>query len=344
MTNDAADAALARHLGRWTEAGLISAEQAQHIAVWERGRGAGPKPSLAVEALAYIGGAVIVAAISVIAVGYWDTMGLGLQLAIPGAALALSIAAGIAVPRRWGDVGVRMRAALWLIAPAAVLVVCTVLTERADRDYRVSMLIEAVPVAALAAVLWAAHRVAAQQVAAFVGTQMLGVALLQWGWDLGGDWTGLVFVLIALAWGAAALRRLLPGTGRWLEPAGAWAGPAALADRQQRWALGLAAAGATFGGIILGFGHQTAWAGVAAVAVVVAVGVARSDLMMLIIGAVGTVIVLPAVTDQYLDSTLATAAVLLVVGAVMVGLAIIVARRQSRRDGGGPRPAAGYSR
>lgn len=344
MTDDAAAAALALQLGRWADAGLINHEQARQIIAWEADRGAAPKPSMAGEALAYVGGAVILAALSVIAVGYWDAISTLAKLTIPSIAIVLTVAAGAVVPRRWGDIGVRMRAAIWLVAPAAMLVLMTVIAESTEIEYPLAMLIEAIPVWALATALWLAHRAAAQQLAAFVGLQMVGAALLQWSVDSTGVSVGLVFAGIALAWGALALAQLLPGTGRWAPAAGEKPGFAVV--RQRRWALGMAAAGAVFGGVVMGFSGSTAWTGIFPVAVIVAAGVLRGDLMVLIIGAVGTVIVLPAVTDQYLDSTLATAAVLLVVGAVMVALAIIVARRQSRRSRVETQPGlpTGYSR
>lgn len=349
-------------LARWVQAGLIDPEQADRIIAWESaqsavtpraaepglppGTGEGPaasttrppaaapaKPvlSAAVEALAYVGGAVIVAAISIVMVGYWTQMNRVTQVAIPSAATILTLLAGFAVPHRWADLGVRVRSALWLVSALGILVLMTVISDLLWEYTQPRLMLVAAPVFALAAVLWLLHRAAAQQVAAFGATCMVGMAVLDLGSDVSGRWTGLVISGIAIIWGYLAISRMLPGCGRWAPPAGSWAGHDVLAERQRRWGLGLAAVGAVFGGILLGFSRETAWIGIVSVAVVVAAGVLRSDLLVLIIGAVGTVIVLPAVTDEYLASTLTTAAVLLIVGAAMVGLALVVARRQAKR-------------
>lgn len=354
---------LVARLRQWSGAGLISAEQVAAIRRWESIRGAGLPAGLStglpqaadrpadprvaheapaagsalsspvVEALAYVGGAVIVAALSVVTVGYWQRLNEASQIGIPTVVVVLTLLAGALVPMRWGDISVRVRASLWLVSTFGLGALMSVIVAIVWEDYfRASLVLIAAPCFALAAALWLAHRASAQHAAAFVATNMLGSALLQLGGDSPGEWTGLAIAGVSLVWGALCVARLMPGCGRWAAAAGVWGDQDAMAARQRQWGVGLAAAGAVCGGIVLAFDAQTSWAGLIPVAIVVAAGVSRSSLMILIIGAIGTMIVLPAVIDRYFASTMTTALVLLTVGAAMVTLAIVVARRKMRRD------------
>ncbi len=330
-------------LDRWVAAGLMTDDQARRIADWERDQDHAPAPaapaapapimSLAAEALAYVGGAVVIAAIAIVASGYWDRFGFGARVAIPAVATVLLLIAGIAVPRTWAAVGVRMRAALWLTASAALFPMLAVITDQAHLSGETSMLFVSAPLFVATAVLWLIHRTAPQQIAAFVALELLGVAATNIIIGRFDALAGASLALIAIAWGACARGGLLPGGGRWAPPA--HEGPAAAALKhqrgQRRWGLGLGTAGAALGGIVLAGGWDTSWMGVIPIVVIVAAGVAIGDVPVLIVAAIGTVIVLPMVAERYTQSTLATAIVLLIVGATMVALAILVARRHTRR-------------
>lgn len=337
-------------LRRWVEAGVLDAEQAARIGAFERDHpepvepgdnAPAPLMSAAVEALIYVGGAVILAAISVVMAGYWDQMGFAGRLAIPAAGTVILLAAGLLVPRRWADAGVRMRAALWITGTATFFALMTIAVSRADWNSDTEMLTVTAVVTVLAAVLWLAHRAAPQQLAAFAAVTALGVAV--WNMAIGFDGDGSVgggaaMVLVGLAWAGLAWRQVPPGCGRWAPPtvfgdlprdAGDLAGRAL---RQRRWGLGLGAAGATLGAVVMAASATAPWLGLLPLALLLTAGVIVGDLLVLIIAAVGAVITLPLVTSHYLQSTIATALVLLAVGAAMVALAILVARRQARRQ------------
>lgn len=348
MSFDDAPSAVRPWLRRWVEAGVLDGEQAARIAAFEREQ---PRPdehapaplmSTAIEALIYVGGAVIVAAISVVMAGYWDKLGLAGQLAIPAAGTVILLAAGLLVPRRWADAGVRMRAALWITGTATFFALVTIAVSRAGWGGDQEMLAVAGAVTVIAAVLWLAHRASPQHLAAFAAVSMLGVSIWNPVVGFDGDGTigsGAALVLVGLAWALLAWRSALPGCGRWAPPTvfdGAPGSSAAeRASRQRRWGIGLGAAGATLGAVIMAAGWTAPWLGLLPLALLLVAGVVGGDLLVLIIAAVGTLIALPMVVDHYLDSTIATALVLLVVGAAMVALAILVARRQARK---------GYSR
>lgn len=353
-TDDAYDdvpAAARPWLRRWVGAGVLDAGQATRIAAFERENPAptatpasdrAPLMSTAIEALIYVGGAVILAAISVVMAGYWDRLGLAGQLAVPAAGTVILLAAGLLVPRRWADAGVRMRAALWITGTATFFALVTIAVSRAGWEAAAEMITVAAAVTVLAVALWLVHRAAPQHLAAFAAVQMLGMAI--WNLTVGFDRDGTVgvgaaMVLVGLAWMVLAWRRALPGCGRWAPatvfdraPGELAADDAGRALRQRRWGLGLGAAGATLGAVIMAASWTAPWLGLLPLALLLVAGVIVGDLLLLIIAAVGTVIALPLVTSHYLQSTIATALVLLAVGAAMVALAILVARRQARRQ------------
>lgn len=337
-------------LHRWVEAGVLDAAQVARIGAFERVHPQPARPSAttpplmsaAIEALIYVGGAVIVAAISVVMAGYWDELGLAGQVAVPAAGTVIALAGGFLVPRRWADAGVRMRAALWITAAATFFALVTIVVSRAGWESESQMLAVAAAVTVLTGALWLAHRAAPQHLAAFVAVSMLSVSI--WnaviGFDSDGSLgSGAAIVLVGLAWAMLAWRRALPGCGRWApptvfdRPSGDHAADdAERALRQRRWGLGLGAGGATLGAVIMAASWTAPWLGLLPLVVLLAAGVVVGDLLVLIIAAVGAVIALPLVTSHYLQSTIATALVLLAVGAAMVALAILVARRQARRQ------------
>lgn len=337
---------IAGRLRRWVDAGLIEDRHVAAIAAWEASNGTetvddravredrrASTPSTGVEALAYVGGAVIVAAITIAAAGYWEHLSRIAQVATPAAATVITVVAGALIPSRLADVGIRLRAALWLVGVAGVAVTMTVVYDILWEHARdPSLLVVAVPTWTVAAVLWLLHRAAAQQLAAFLSTCMLALALVDVATSGLGISSGAVIAAVSIGWGAAALARLLPGGGRWADAAGSanvdLPQRARFAARQRRWAAGIASVGAVVGSILLAAGWEITWLGLLPVALVVIAGVAQSDLVVLIVGAVGTVIVLPLITDRYLNSTVVTALVLLLVGTAMVALAMVVARRR----------------
>ncbi len=369
-------------LARWVGVGLLTVDQADRIAAWEAGAPAqgcsgapGPPGPVAlpgqahvppraamlpragmspvIEALVYLGGAIVLAAVGIVVGTYWNEMTFAGRVAVPAAAMAVLTGGGAAVPASLGALGVRLRSALWLAAAGALLLLLIVLTGRATDAGRLdgptALLIVAGVLLAGSGLLWLWHRTGVQQLATFVAVELLAVALVQLA-DTGfaGEF-GAAMVVVAAAWGLLSAIGALPGGGRWLPAAGSavapgggeprdgvshLAGPARANDAesaaQRRWGIGLAAAGALVGSILMAAQWQHPWLGLLPVAAAVIAGVALSDLLVLIVGAAGTLIVLPMVVDRYVHSTVLLALLLLVVGAAMVTLALVVARRRGR--------------
>jgi hypothetical protein len=325
---------LQERLEEWAAAGLIDAAHVERITRWEAARrGVAPVPrrSVVVEALAYVGGAVIAAALVIVAFGYWDRFDRATHIAIPAAATAMLLIAGLATPRRLGAVGVRVRATVWLVSVATCIGLLVVLVDVPSiaEDSRPMVVGGGAAIYALA--LWLVHRTVLQHAAAFGAVEFFAVSVVQPVRDaeIG---IGVVMGAVALAWGLAAWRGLLPGLGRWLAPASpasradAWAAAA----RQRDWGIGLAAIGLTVSAVVLSSINGAPWIGLLPVLVILAVAIALGNVGVVVIGAIAALIVIPAVVDHYLHSTLAVALVLLATGAVMVLLAVLIVRRRGR--------------
>ncbi|HET7475735.1 MAG TPA: DUF2157 domain-containing protein [Dermatophilaceae bacterium] len=317
-------------LKTWVADQLITPEQADRIlvrgdvlvqappAVQERPHG---RSSLVIEALSYLGGVIILVASILIASLYWTQVGTTARLVIVGGVAAVLLAAGFAIPERLEDVGIRLRSVLWLVSTGAFAGFVGLLgadaLSLADKD--VLLLISSC-VAAYAAGLWLIGRTLVQQVATMVSLMLTAAAL-----------TNELSVSDALpgfaVWGVALIWLLL-GWGGVLEP--------------RRFVMVFGAAGMfagalttipTYAGITLAL--------VTAVAVV-ATAVLFHDLLLLAVGAFGTLLVLPSSVIELFPGELAAPIAMLVVGALLVGAGLFIARRRHTRSEAGP-PAHDFS-
>ena len=328
-------------LAEWTAAGLIDAAQAERIARWERANrsadGAAPaaRRSVLVEALAYVGGAVIAAALVIVVFGYWDRFDRVTHIVIPAAATAVLFIAGAAIPARLGDVGVRVRATVWLVSVATLIGLLVVLVDVPSIAEESQPRLVSGGAAIYAAALWLAHRTVLQHAAAFGAVVFFAVALAQPERNTATA-IGVVVAVVSLVWGLAAWRGLLPGLGRWLAPASPWrrASGWAAAEGQRDWGMAASAVGLTVSAVVLSSVARAPWVGALPVLVILAAAIALGDVVIVVIGALSALIVVPAVTDHYLHSTLAVALVLMATGAVMVLLAVLIVRRRGRATRG----------
>jgi hypothetical protein len=331
-------AGLQDRLAEWAAAGLIDAAQAERITRWEAAHhGAAPSPrrSVVVEALAYVGGAVIAAALVIVVFGYWDRFDRATHIAIPAAATALLLIAGMAIPRRLGDVGVRVRATVWFVSVATWIGLLVVLADVPSIADDSRLMVVGGGAAIYAVALWLVHRTMLAHAASFGAVEFFAVSLAQ-PEHTAAVVIGLVIAAVALAWGLAAWRGLLPGLGRWLASAspasrtGAWAAAAG----QRDWGIGLSAIGLTISAVVMSSTARAPWIGVLPVLLILAAAIALGNVGVVVVGAVAALIVIPAVVDHYLHSTLAVALVLLATGAVMVLLAVLIVRRRGRATPG----------
>ncbi len=307
-----------------------------------------PRRSVAVEGLAYLGGAIILAALILVLAGYWHLLAAAVRIALTAGGALILLIAGSLIPQRIGSLAVRLRGVLWLLSTAATMFLLIIVVDQLGGTGGTALLTVSVGTAAYAAVLWLLHRAPAQQVAAAVAIALVAVALGLQADQHQGVLVGVALAVVSAVWGVFAWRRLLPGTGGRLAPPGS----ARLHDGshpgsavQRRLGMVLGSLGASVAAIILASVPDLPWLAVVPVALLVVAAMLLGDLWVLGVGAVGTLIALPILVSHYFQSTIAIALVLLGAGAVLVGLAVLVARRRPRSTGrpgdagGGAEPA-----
>ncbi len=319
---------LDRAVGHWVAAGIISVEQGHRILSAESlppgaeaGAPAAPASSLVTEALAYIGGAITLAAVGWATVDYWADLDTAARLGLLAAVVAMLLGAGAAVPLRAGEVARRLRSVLWVLSVAALSGFAAVL--------------------AIDAFAWSDD-----DAALFASVFALCYAGLLW-WSFREPFQHAVALTGVLATAGTATGQLPVGTDALAGLAVCGAGAAwlvlswARAFSQPVLGMVLGAAGAVVGVIATG---ESDWGNVLAVVVLVLLallGVLLRSLPLLAVAAVGALLALPPMMDRYFEGSTTAALTLVSVGLVMVGAAIHLARRQRRPDQ--DRPARGRS-
>jgi hypothetical protein len=297
--------------------GLLSADQAAQVLARSRqeteSRPSSParaSTGLAVEALGYLGGVVMLVSTILIADLYWGELTTATRVAVVGAAAAALLAGGLAVPGRLGDVGLRLRSVLWLTATAAFAGFLGVLGSQAlDLSGPDTAVLTTAGTAVLAAVLWSRHRHLPQQVVTAVALMATASAVLA---DIAtpDSVPGVGAWAVAVAWFALAWVDRLPPRRVVLDLSAAATVVAAVMTLPTGWGFGLA---------------------IGTVAAVVVIAVVQGDLVLLAIGAAGTLLVIPSAAAEWFPNSSALPFVLLGVGLALVGMAVWTARRRSGR-------------
>jgi hypothetical protein len=303
-------------IDEWVAHGIITPEQAARMreSGGHEAPAGGPlvhpsRSSLAVEALGYLGGVIVAVATMLIAARYWGDVPNTVRLLVVGVAAAALLAGGFALPDRLGEVGVRLRAVLWLASTAAASGFLAVLGNdvltMADAD---AVLLIAVGTTVFAAWLWSLHRVIAQQIAMMVGSMMVAAAAIA-------DFVMSDALPGVGVWGVGVVWLLL-GWGGLLRP--------------RRVAVALGAAGAVVGAMItMSYDAGIVFAMMTAAAIVGA-AMLFHDLVLLAVGAVEAVQILPAALTRWFPDSLAAPVALLGLGGMLLGAALWIARRRVR--------------
>lgn len=312
-------------LETWVTAELITPEQADRILVGGEVtvRTPAPEPerrrersSLVVEALGYLGGVIILVASLLIGSLYWDQVNSTARLLVLGGVAGVLLVAGFAVPERLEEMGLRLRSVLLLLSTGVVAGFLGLLGADAldlpDQD--VFLLISA-GVAAYAVGLWLGCRSLVQQMAMMVGLMLTAAALTN-ELDVNDGLPGFAVWGVALIW-------VLLGWGGVLEP--------------RRLVMVLGAAGMFVGAMTTIPTNAGNVLALVTAAAIVATAVLLRDLLLLAVGAVGTLVVLPAVITEWFPGRLAAPIAMLAVGAVLVGAALFVARRRHSEPQSGVR-------
>lgn len=304
--------ALGEELARWTAAGLIDVEQAGRIEAAERERAVTlprRRLPLVAEVLGYVGAVIAITAIVATVHQLWSHVPTAVVMATAGVIAVGLLLAGAALRTATDPAPARLRSVLWLLSTASAAAFVAMLTGSylhlagADRALTTSAasLVFAVP-------LWWQNRSALQHLAAF-GT---AVAVLVTGIDridphAGTFPFGIAIWVLALAWGTAVSGgRLAPApVGMLLSGAGALVGAIIAMDHS----AGVLLAIATVGGLF-------------------ACGVLMHQVPLIGIGAAGTLYVVPHAAARYLPGSVAAPLAVAVVGLVLLGVALWLARQR----------------
>lgn len=342
MTGLSSAADLHGHLDCWVAEGLIDAAQAARIEAAEAARAgqppAGvtlasePMPSLpeqlqpppvsgkararpvprvplVAEALGYVGGVLALAAGFLVVRELWPGIPAGAELAFAAVACVALGAAGAALRTTTAPASRRLHSVLWLMSTASLSAFTGVL---ADRVWQLSSvdtaLVTAATATAYAAALWLRTQAVLQHLAVFASAAVLiGTAVTRLGPGLGSWGPGLGVWALSALWAVAVLRG-------YLRPR----------------ATGYLAAGI---GLLIGAemtmqvaaGHVLA---IATVAGLLAAGVSLRRAWLVVLGAVGVLIMVPQTATRFLPTSAAAPLAIFVVGLVLLGSAVWLAKRR----------------
>jgi len=306
---------LREYLDRWAAAGIIDADQASRIEAAEQARAqALPRRRLPLvaEVLGYLGAVFAITAVGVTLHQFWKNVPPAAELAVAGVIATGLLVAGAAVRTGSEAAFARLRSVLWLLGTASAASFVAVLTGRYLHlaDTSVALCAEAAWLAC-AIPLWWRARSALQHLAAFGGV----VALVETGLDridphVGSFGFGLALWVLGGVWGIAVHRGyFVPRTaGILLSGAGLLTGAIIAMDEAPGQALG-----------------------VATVAGLLAAGILVRRVLLIGIGALGTLYVIPDVAQHYLPHSVAGPLAVAVIGLVLLGTALWLARFSRRR-------------
>ena len=262
------------------------------------------------EALGYAGGVLAIAAGIYLAGELWPGLSTGAVLAFAAVACVILGAGGAAV-RSTGDAALRrLRSVLWLLSTVSLAAFTGTL---ADQVWRFGpdgiVLATAAASAVYGAALWWRTRAALQHLAVFASLAVLaGTIVNQLDPGLGAWGPGLGIWGLSALWGAAVQRGYLPPgvTGYIAAGIGLLAG----AQLSMQVAAGYALAVVTVAGLL-------------------AAGVLLRQAWLVALGAFGVLLVTPQITTRYLPMSAAAPLAIFVVGVVLVGAAVWLARHRA---------------
>lgn len=316
MDETAGARVLREQLDRWAAAGIIGTDQASRIEAAEQAR-AQKLPRrrlpLVAEVLGYLGAVIAITAIGVTLHQFWKNVPPAAELAVAGVLAIGLLAAGAAVRTGSEPAFARLRGVLWLLGTVSAASFVAVLARRYLHltDSTAALCAEAAWLAC-AVPLWWRTRSAVQQAATFGGA----VALLETGLDridphVGSFGFGFALWIFAAMWGIAVYRSYFA---------------------PRTMGVLLSGAGLLIGAIV---GMDEASGQVLAVVTVaglLAAGVLVRRVLLIGIGAAGTLYVIPDVAHRYLPGSVAAPLAVAVVGLVLLGTALWLVRF-SRRPG-----------
>lgn len=328
------NAELGHRLDEWVRVELLSPAQAQQILAYESSAVAPIVPAprrvapavtpdlqssrdgrsqLAIEALAYLGGALALAATLLLVELTWADLSTLVRLAIPFVATLLLLTAGLFAGRDRTGAGslLRLRSALWLAGVGTWVAFLAVLGDQSfDLAPQRTWLLVGFGGVLVAAPLYWVGRTALQQVGLLATClSAAGAVGAQPGWDEP-TLIGLGIWLVATVWFTLGLLRRLP--------------PPVMA--QYTGAAALVAGATTMSQALLG-----QLLGLATLTALYLVGVRSNSLATLGAAALGTLLIVPGTMSFFFpdEERIVAPLGLLLMGGVLVGSAVVITRRRS---------------
>lgn len=311
-------------LTRWSHEGLLTTEQADRIEASEGAAHAGAErverptafaervnTSLVAEAFGYVGAALVAAAVSTMVGQFWEDMATGSRVALFAIPAILLFGLGRAVAARAGATAERLNAVSWTASAgmlaAAIGVGAAGWTEWASESVTLTTF---APTALYALYLWRQSQSVLLHLATFAALAATAASASK-ALDLLGDQSiQMGIYTVALMWTVLAY-------ARYIEPRTVGMALASF--------VGIVAAQATIDvkwGVALALGTMAA---------VVLLAVVEANLVLLVVGAVGVFMTVPASMDKMFHGPMGVGLGLLIAGMVMLSAAVYVVRRQGAK-------------
>ncbi|MGH2818150.1 MAG: DUF2157 domain-containing protein [Actinomycetota bacterium] len=309
---------LDRRLERWTDAGLITADQARAIRAAEQqdGRVSGAIPVFA-EVIAYVGAILALSAVAFIASQMWSNLAIGEKLGLIALATSLLWAGGWWMRGSRNPVGQRLVSVLWFLSAGGMgWLADTAATDLWDLEDGYALII-GLALSLYASLLYLYRQTSLQQIAVAGG-----VGFLCGGFsDIAGgdDWFGLLLWLAGAGWIALArVGVLTPGrTGFALGAVGTMAGAEVVVfeffESPAGWGLAL---------------------GLISAAALLYLSVSFAEKVLLGFGTVGLFIFLIQIIEEYLADGVGGPVALLVAGIALLLVALLAVRLKDRAKTG----------
>jgi hypothetical protein len=303
-----ADPDLHRKLETWVTASLITPQEAEAIERFEEHEtaveSAPRRVPLVTEALGYLGAVLALAAGIALFAERWDDLAVGARLAAIGVAAAAAFGFGWLLRNSSEPAIRRLGSVAW--AGSVVLVAwfaAGFATDVLETSDRTTGIIASVTATIVAGALFAFRRLPLQQLALFVALFFAVGFLLEDPVPI-----GTAMLVIGLAWFALGWRDILEPryTALVLGSLGILIGPMTIAGE------------ATGAGLLIGL---------AMAAAVVTAGVLLREAALLGIGVVGLFVFLIRTVTYFFEGTVGVPIALLAAGAVVLAVALILARR-----------------
>jgi hypothetical protein len=312
------DLSLRCKLDEWIDAGLIDADNAAALEQYEseQSKSSPNRVPLAAEAVGYIGGGLVLAAVALLVGGRWSELGTTGRIAALAVPTTITLAAGWWSGHSHEPALQRLGSVLWLLTVAGAAAVAAVVWIDAISEDRhghngTALFIGAVALG-FASPMWWFRKLLLQQMAMFGAaiTIVLGVVdsvAVSRDATMTALSAGISLFVLGGAWCAAGL------TGRLI--------PTLAAN--------------VSGAVFLLIGAQIArnddnsiglWLGLGAAIALMTTGVAQSEISLLLVGTLGLFQWAPQMALFYLEDSLGAEATLLVIGAILLVFSAMMTR------------------